>query len=246
MRVSYRVFWLQKAGISADEYEDAYAPESAPDQELNEFRCAVADGATETSFSGLWAKMLCDAYTEKKFDLIELQAEWLKSVSSKELPWYAEQKLESGAFATILGLDIREENKELHWSARALGDSCLFHIRGTEILKALPLEKWQDFDYTPMLISSQQKANKGVLEKQEHEVGQCKQGDVFYLMTDAISKWFLRRQTEQQDAVRTLEAIRDNEQFQKIVDTERQAKDAEGRALMPNDDVTWTRIALLA
>lgn len=246
MRLSYRVFWCPKNGSSTEEYEDAYSPESAPDQELKEFRCAVADGATETSFSGLWAKMLCSAYIERKFDLLELQSEWKKTVSGKELPWYAEQKLESGAFATILGLDIREEKNELHWSARALGDSCLFHLRGTEILKSIPMSKWEDFDYTPMLISSRQESNQGVLEKQEHETGSCKKGDVFYLMTDAISKWFLRRQADNADAVQVMEAVQNAEQFQNLVDTERQSRDSEGRVLMPNDDNTWTRIALLS
>lgn len=246
MKLSYRVFWTPKSGSSTEEYEDAFSPETAPDADLDEFRCSVADGATETSFSGLWAKMLCVAYNDRHFDLTELQAKWLQEVGGKELPWYAEQKLESGAFATILGLDLREEKKELKWSARALGDSCLFHIRGNEILTALPLTKWEDFDYTPTLISSRQQSNTGVLEKQEHETGECKRGDIFYLMTDAISKWFLHREAEYKDAVSMMEAIANKEQFEKLVDTERQNKDAEGRVLMPNDDVTWTRVMILS
>ena len=245
MKLSYRVFWLPKSGSTAEEYEDAYSPETAPDADLDEFRCSVADGATETSFSGLWARILCIAYNDRNFDLAELQAKWLKDVSGKELPWYAEQKLESGAFATILGLDLRDQDKKLKWSARALGDSCLFHLRGSEILTALPLTKWEEFDYTPMLISSRQQSNLGVLEKQEHETGEFKKGDVFYLMTDAISKWFLRREAEHKDAVATLEAISDKDQFQQFCDSERQAKDCEGRVLMPNDDVTWTRVEVL-
>jgi hypothetical protein len=244
MKLSYRVFWLPKAGLSIEEYEDAFAPEQAPETDLQEFRCAVSDGATETSFSGLWARILCKAYNDKNFDLTRLQAEWLKEVSGKELPWYAEQKLESGAFASIVGFCLQEEQDGLCWSVRALGDSCLFHLREEKILKAVPIDNWEAFDYTPVLISTKQVANEGILSKQEHELGTCNKGDLFYLMTDAISKWFLRRNSEHGDAVSLLEAVQNSEQFQHLVDTQRHERDDKGRPMMPNDDVTWTRVSL--
>ncbi len=246
MKLSYRVFWMPKEGLSTDEYEDAFAPTEATDAELKEFRCAVADGATETSFSGLWASMLCKAYLDKKFDLIELQAEWLKAVSGKDLPWYAEQKLESGAFATIVGLSISEENDILHWTARALGDSCLFRISGEKLIEAMPLKTWEEFDSTPILLSSKQSSNAGIMSQQKHETGQCKIGDTFYLMTDAISKWFLRRNSEHGDAISLLESVSNVEQFETLVAEQRHLKDDKGRTMMPNDDVTWTRIKLMS
>ncbi len=246
MKLSYRVFWLPKEGLSTDEYEDAFAPAEATDDEINEFRCAVADGATETSFSGLWAEMLCKAYLDKNFDLLELQASWLKTVSGKELPWYAEQKLESGAFATIMGLSISEEKDKLSWTARALGDSCLFHIQSQKIASSMPLTKWEEFDTTPLLLSSNQSANEGIMSQQKHHTGHCERGDIFYLMTDAISKWFLRRSSDHDDAISMLEAIENKEQFEKLVQEQRHIKDDKGRAMMPNDDVTWTRVKVLS
>lgn len=246
MKISYRVFWTPKAGLSTDEYEDAFAPDAQFERsDLSEFRCAVADGATETSFSGLWANILCKAYLEKDFDLEELQKGWLEKVSGKDLPWYAEEKLASGAFATIVGLNLHEDKNGLSWSVRALGDSCFFQVRDSKLIKSLPLEKWEDFDYTPMLLSTRQASNKGILDKLEYVMGTCKRGDIFYLMTDAISKWFLRRQTEKEDAVNVLEAIENDEQFKQLVDQARQEKDEQGRLWMHNDDVTWTRICLL-
>lgn len=244
MKVSYRVFWLPKAGLSSEEYEDAFAPEQTPDTDFKEFRCAVSDGATETSFSGLWAKILCQAYNDKNFDLAGLQAQWLEQVSGQDLPWYAEQKLESGAYASIAGLSLHEEPKSLSWSARTLGDSCIFHLREGKILRALPLDNWESFDYTPVLISTRQIANQGILSKQEHELGTCIKGDIFYLMTDAISKWLLRRQSESGDAISLLESVQNSQQFQQLVEEQRQARDDKGRAMMPNDDVTWTRVSL--
>lgn len=246
MKISYRVFWTPKAGCSTEEYEDAFAPEESGELgELSEFRCAVADGATETSFSGLWANILCKAYLEKDFDIEDLQKHWLEKVSGKELPWYAEEKLESGAFATIVGFSIHEEKKGLSWSVRALGDSCFFHISEGKLIKSLPLEKWEDFDYNPVLLSTRQAANKGILDKFHYVMGECKPGDIFYLMTDAISKWFLRRQKEKEDAVSLLEKIENHEQFMQLVDQYRQEKDEQGRHMLHNDDVTFTRVCLL-
>lgn len=246
MKISYRVFWIPKAGLSTEEYEDAFAPEETFERnDLSEFRCAVSDGATETSFSGLWARILCKAYLEKDFDIKDLQKHWLEKVSGKDLPWYAEEKLESGAFATIVGLSIHEEKKGLSWSVRAIGDSCFFHISEGKLVKALPLEKWEEFDFTPVLLSTRQSANKGILGKLEYVMGSCKRGDIFYLMTDAIAKWFLHRQLQKEDAVALLEEIENEQQLKLFVEQARQEKDEQGRHMMHNDDVTWTRVCLV-
>lgn len=244
MRLSYRVFCLPKSGSSSEEYEDAFAPQDSLELEAKEFRCAIADGATETSFSGLWARILCEAYIAKNFDLNKLQEEWHASVDKKELPWYAEQKLESGAFSSILGLKLKEEKKSISWSARAIGDSCFMHFREGRLLTSLPLENWQDFDYTPLLLSTRPESNQGVIEKQVEKTGSCRSGDIIYLMTDAISKWFLRRNTELGDALAITEQISTQEEFVQLVASQRAARDSGGHPMMPNDDVTWTRIHL--
>src|SRR2546422_7087812 len=105
-------FFLPKAGNSHEEYEDAFWPQERIDLHTPAFRCAVADGATETSFSGLWAQMLVRAYckgelSRKRQDLSRLQRNWLKFVSGRPLPWYAEEKLRSGAFSSIVGLALK-------------------------------------------------------------------------------------------------------------------------------------------
>ena len=50
--------WLPKDGNGPEEYEDAFR--SLPEQG----RFAVADGATETSFSGIWAAALVAAFAQ--------------------------------------------------------------------------------------------------------------------------------------------------------------------------------------
>jgi hypothetical protein len=62
MHVVTEAFWLPKAGNTLEEYEDAFWPRKSMDRSLSMFRCAVADGATETSFSRVWAQTLVRAY----------------------------------------------------------------------------------------------------------------------------------------------------------------------------------------
>ena len=51
---------LPKRGHSADEFEDAFAFDPAAG------RYAVADGASESSFAGLWARLLVEGFIRPK------------------------------------------------------------------------------------------------------------------------------------------------------------------------------------
>src|SRR5438552_14612658 len=100
MHVTCRTFWLQKAECDAAEYEDAFAPGEDTDADTDVFRCAVADGATEASFAAMWAQLLVENYVRtEEHPLAALQNVWQEKTSGLELPWYAEEKLQSGAFA---------------------------------------------------------------------------------------------------------------------------------------------------
>ena len=128
MLVFCETFWMPKAGNALEEYEDAFWPGDA----ANAFQCsrlegaclrfAVADGATETSFSGSWARSLCELYgsilaeqtaSSTFFEgLGELRQRWREDVGSRALPWYAEEKARSGAFSSILGLTLFDLSSE--------------------------------------------------------------------------------------------------------------------------------------
>jgi hypothetical protein len=86
MHVLAQPFWLHKIGNAPEEYEDALWPEQLTDTEGKLFRFAVADGATETSFSGMWADILVRAYGQGQLNarnllksLPSLQKEWLNT-----------------------------------------------------------------------------------------------------------------------------------------------------------------------
>ena len=113
MQVTARVFWAPKAGNRTEEYEDAFWPVRGVNREGDRFRFAVADGATETSFSGLWAQLLVRSFgagtlRQAHFDasLRPARVSWRRAVSSKPLPWYAEAKVLDGAYAALLGVEL--------------------------------------------------------------------------------------------------------------------------------------------
>ena len=58
MHVFAQPFWAPKQGNEDNEYEDAFWPRKSIEHRATSFHCAVADGATETSYSGIWAKQL--------------------------------------------------------------------------------------------------------------------------------------------------------------------------------------------
>ena len=104
---------VQKAGNAPGEYEDAFFPRDPYMTEARGFRAAVADGATETSYSGEWARELAEGYCRQRLDvdrieetLPRLQGRWNQGLVGTNLPWYAQEKLRAGAYSSLVGLTI--------------------------------------------------------------------------------------------------------------------------------------------
>jgi hypothetical protein len=252
MQISCQTFWLPKYGSSSEEYEDAFYPTGDSTCQKRLFRCAVADGATETSFSGLWAQLLSKAYVENDIDLEELSNSWKQQTNKADQPWYVEEKLASGAFATLVGLTIRASKDRREnsgtWESSAVGDSCIFQVRKNELLTSYPLDRWQQFNSSPELLSSETKNNSKelVAHLQETIEEEWRSGDTFYLMSDAIACWFLRRHVESEDAIQIVSTWDSTAAMKILVDQERVHKDDIGRLWMRNDDVTLMRVKVTA
>lgn len=254
MEVVAKTFWLPKAGNTEAEYEDAFSPRHLERRRLSSFRCAVADGATETSFSGMWAKQLVRAFCNRNGNpdaliltaLPAMQRRWLTTVQRRPLPWYAEEKVRSGAFAALLGLVVdgdAESGGPGQWRAIALGDSCLVHMREETILARFPLQNAASFTNRPHLLSSSptynESAAKHLLTTGD---GWCS-GDTFYLMTDALAHWFLSEAEAGRQPWTVLRDLDTKDQlkpFEDLVAEHRRAKS------MRNDDVTLLRVEIWA
>lgn len=203
MHVSAQPYSVPKAGNSEEEYEDAYWPPGQIEDGGASFSFAVADGATEASYSKAWARILVEAYCHGHLyasDLTEclsdLQAQWKESLDTQSMPWYAEEKVRDGAFSSLLGLTIKEsvspKGVTRAWEATAIGDSCLFQVRDDELIVSFPLNHSEQFNSRPALLSTSPIFNEHLSEHVLYIRNQWEIEDTFYLMTDALACWFLK------------------------------------------------------
>jgi hypothetical protein len=138
VRIDFAAFWLHKDGAEPRQYEDAFAPASVDDRPRSRLRCAVADGATESAYSRMWARQLAGGFVSGRLTapgLAELPAlgrRWARSVAhalahNEPAAWYLEPKAADGAFAALIGLEFEnfaQRDDAGTYTAVALGDSC--------------------------------------------------------------------------------------------------------------------------
>jgi len=161
------------------------------------YRYAVADGASASAFARLWAHLLVHAYAGGSLggptlegDLAPAQARWAELVGRRRLPWYAQEQTRRGAFAALVGLTLDVDQR---WSGLAVGDCCLFQVRGDALVTAIPLNDPGQFTVRPLLLCSRPVAN-GDLRSAGAVVtaeGTWQPGDTFLLMSDALAALFL-------------------------------------------------------
>ena len=201
MNVLVEPFWVHKRGNPPEDYEDAVCPQERHEYEQTCVRIAVADGATESIFARRWAEQLVSAVGDGELSpcslaegIFQLRARWREWLAGKTLPWFAEEKARQGAFAALVALELNAEEDckaaEGNWHAAAVGDSCLFQVRGEEVLARFPLTTPEAFGNRPFLLNSVGPDENCLNEANSR--GTWKRGDAFYLMTDALACWFLR------------------------------------------------------
>src|SRR5579871_1339498 len=244
MHITLQTFRLPKAGNTEAECEDASWPETGEEREAPRvLRAAVADGATETLFSGLWASLLTRAYSYAPSHaaflnaLPALRADWQQRIEANPLPWYAEEKARSGAFATLLGLTLKTGHARdvTYYECLAVGDSCLFHMRDAHLFRAFPLTRAADFNNSPYLLASHPLRNADLAEHLRSTAHRAVAGDTLLLLTDALAHWFL--QAIEADPARPdpLRNVTTPDAFAQLVQQEREAH------RLRNDDTTLLR-----
>ncbi|GHI86883.1 hypothetical protein [Streptomyces xanthophaeus] len=120
----------------------------------------------------------------------------------RPLKWYEHTKLAEGAYATLLMVRVDPEaghgidhdhvsEPAWRWRAAALGDSCLFHLRDTQLVRAFPVERAEEFGTAPDLFGSRNHDAALLARRTRVAEGECRPGDRLFLMTDALAAWFL-------------------------------------------------------
>jgi hypothetical protein len=235
---------VPKQGNRSDECEDEV--EARP--ETGHF--AVADGATEASYAQQWARILVRAFPqipgthldpssfETWLDACRREwSTWTASLNSKSLPWFTQEKLSLGSFATFLGISFdfsTASEDSLIWRAVAYGDSCLFIVKDDTILReAFPIQEPDQFNLTPPLLGT---AALPLGEWLRILPGSASQSDKMYLATDALAHWFIDSHRDFCKPWESLDTIRTEEDLGAFV------SDLRATQRIRNDDVALVRI----
>lgn len=256
MHAAVASFWSPRAGNDAGQYEDAFYPRDTGRRSARRLRFAVADGASESMLSGLWADLLvrswCKARRRRLPQIIEYAAAaWEVELAAyleereradRPVQWFEEPGLERGAHATLLGLAFTTSAGEHgSWAAVALGDSCLFHVRDGALVLAFPVTSSAAFDSAPPLVPSRPAEVARVVTAASTTEGDWRVGDAFYLATDAAAAWFLREHEEGRAPWEELDIlpVEDHAAFAAW------AKERRGDKRLRNDDTTLLRVQVM-
>ena len=185
----------------------------------NTAKAVVSDGASESAFAREWANALVEAFVAQPPELCGLTEEslnawlatprekWRSDVPWDRIPWHGETKARAGAFATLLGLifgSAPDDPQRISWHALAVGDSCLFVVRGDRLCLSFPLDEASQFDNNPALICSNPDNAGELWQDVCRSSGECAAGDLLILATDALACWFLAQNAEGQEPWKTL------------------------------------------
>ena len=201
---SPRKLETSKAGVELDKCEDSSWAIYPYDSGLA--RLAVSDGASESAFSREWAQILTRQFVNSAPDLSTFDSEgmslwleacgqeWSQGIPWDRIPWHGQAKTRTGAFATFLGMTVspvRNQSGAHPWQAVAIGDSCLFIIRGESLELSFPLESSGQFNNAPGLVCSNPVNNAQIRAHLRQTSGECRGGDIILLASDAVAAWFL-------------------------------------------------------
>jgi hypothetical protein len=201
-----RAYWSPKHGATDLDWEDACSYSEARGL------LAVADGASSSYRAHDWANTMTEAFLSsppRRLDtpsvrswLEQLADNWSEPDTTDASPgpsnaaWYVEEVVRRGAFATFLGVMLQRRRAGFAWTAAAVGDTCLFHVRHDQLLAAFPIADPDTFDLTPALVATERRHRTAGLDQVQTTSGLARAGDTLLLATDAFAAWALRAATE--------------------------------------------------
>ena len=208
MRLVRKAFSLCKDGNREEENEDAVFPQMVNGSSLtvDNFCCAMADGATQSSFSKLWASLLVNESCLSQENPLNLQqtifsarSKWKNALPDQNLPWPVAIKIKQGSFATLLWFKIWQKNgfstngsdsDAQGWTACSVGDTCMFQIAKGKFINSFPLTKADQFNNSPDLVSTNPVYGGSRLVCSKVS-GQWNRGDHFLIASDALAQWII-------------------------------------------------------
>ncbi|MFF7445562.1 MULTISPECIES: hypothetical protein [unclassified Streptomyces] len=250
-----RVVSMPKSQVDLSQIEDAAATLLPPAGVRSEARLVVADGSSGSAGSGWWAgrlvQALCaapgrsfhsgDALAAVASDAAlgwpSLRRDLVAHASVGPRAWLARVRTDKSPAATLLGLRLlpappSDEGTgspdEGTWEAVAVGDSCMFQVRADLVVASECCQR-----RVPQVIRA---TSDDPVQPPTFQHGQWRDRDVFYLMTDALARWWTRRADEGTHPWLLLDEVSTTvEDFTAWVRTQR------AKRALQDDDITLLR-----
>jgi hypothetical protein len=191
-------------------------------------------------FAGEWALELCESFVADATNdgklgpwLEAARTRWQARIGEQPELWHVAEKMRDGSFATFLGVTVELGGTAGLWRGIAVGDSCLFVVRGGRLSCAFPVDDAAAFGTRPLLIGSHGEGRIRVAAAH----GDLADGDSLLLMTDALAHWFLAGNESGRTPWQELAGLSDSA-FPGWVECERTER------RLKNDDVTLLTIEL--
>lgn len=248
------IYQLAKAGNAERDWEDGAGFDVGDPATGRPARFVVSDGATDAYDSIRWAHQLVTSLLgesggdipaltrEEMVDwLRQMQERWVRETPSQS-SWFEATRLQDGSFATLLAcqLDGLGEGRST-WSAVALGDAVLFHVRDGVLHEHFPPIEVGGFGTNPDGAYTRPDQLGVMRDRIALRSGRgLRQGDRLFLATDAMADWMLRESVRDGARLwRELGSLEHPDSLRHLVDRAREAGD------MKNDDVTLVRVDLV-
>lgn len=175
---------------------------------------ALSDGASESYDSRAWAQQLVSKYATNPSFLPSWVEDATKAyahhVDFDSLSWSKQAAFERGSYATLLGLQLAENGREVE--VLALGDSLACHVRGDTLLATFPYTSAEEFDARPALLSTLTSKNSfltepGFFGRNTARTWTIEVGDIILLTTDAVGQWLLRERAQEASSLAAILAV---------------------------------------
>ncbi|MFJ5776393.1 hypothetical protein [Streptomyces sp. NPDC093094] len=244
-----------KSNLNATQIEDAACMVVPGPGIRGEARLIVTDGSSGSAGSGWWASQLArdlGAAPGRAFRNGEAFAHvasyaglrWpdhrqtlLHRASTSSTSWLARHRIDSSPAATLLGLQLLPgpagHDAPGHpgagaWRVVSVGDSCMFQVRSGHVVASVAV-----MARIPEVIRAggAQSSLKPRLEE-----GNWCEGDVFYLMTDALAVWWTRQAHDGGRPWEVLDAVCGSR-----VDFVAWVQDQRVKQVLKDDDITLLR-----
>jgi hypothetical protein len=246
------VFHRPKAGAGEEEWEDCAGYDPGDMTANRPARYVVVDGATEAYDSIRWVRQLVTSFLGLDSDapptltpadldswIGRMQQRWLDEAPRAFASLFEERKFhEDGSFATFLGCEIHGlGGPQPRWSAAALGDAVLFHVRDGQLVAQFPPLSPDDFGVNPDGVFTQTSQRDRMSTALQVASGPMQVGDLLFLATDALAAWLAEASRLGGGRCwHLLSAVEHPTEFRRFVARERNAR------RMKNDDVTLLRV----